>query len=63
MKVMPKKKKEKQVGHRRTGTIARMPRTLRDEINQMIDDGVPYREIIARGEQEGHKFNKFQLIG
>ena len=32
--------------HRRKGNVARLPRVVRDRINQMIDDGVPYGEII-----------------
>ncbi len=32
--------------HRRNGKIARLPKTVRDQINQMLLDGVPYAKII-----------------
>ena len=31
---------------RRNGKVARLPFALRDQINRMIDDGVPYQTII-----------------
>jgi len=31
---------------RRTGNIARLPQELRRRVNQMMDDGVPYEDII-----------------
>lgn len=34
--------------HGRTGKVARLPKSLRDQINIMIQDGVPYLEIIAK---------------
>src|SRR5512133_483000 len=33
---------------RRTGKIARLPRKLRDLINELLSDGLPYAEIIQR---------------
>ncbi|HWH70379.1 MAG TPA: hypothetical protein VNT26_13415, partial [Candidatus Sulfotelmatobacter sp.] len=34
--------------HRRIGKIARLPKSTRDQINQRILDGAPYRDIIAQ---------------
>ena len=31
----------------RTGKIARLPKDLRDRVNAMLDDGVPYKTILA----------------
>jgi hypothetical protein len=39
--------------HRRTGRIARLPKATRDQLNQMILDGVPYAEIIQKLGEEG----------
>ena len=33
---------------RRNGKVARLPSALREQINQMIDDGVPYKTIIEK---------------
>jgi hypothetical protein len=33
--------------HRRTGKIARKPKLIRDRINQMLLDGVPYADIAS----------------
>jgi hypothetical protein len=33
---------------RRTGKVARLPESIRDQINTMIQDGVPYLQIIER---------------
>src|SRR5437016_2155084 len=30
----------------RNGKVAKLPQTIREQINQMIDDGLPYRSII-----------------
>jgi hypothetical protein len=38
---------------RRTGTIACLPHELRERINQMLRDGVPYRVIIENLNQHG----------
>jgi hypothetical protein len=41
--------------NRRCGNIARLPKATRDKINQMLDDGIEYSEIItALGEQGQH---------
>src|SRR4051812_18485402 len=31
---------------RRRGNVARLPKTLRDLVNAMLDDGKPYSEIV-----------------
>ncbi len=33
---------------RRNGKVARLPLALRHQINQMLDDGLPYKTIIAK---------------
>ena len=39
---------------RRTGNIAQLPRAVRDQVNQMLDDGCRYHKIIAWLESNGH---------
>ena len=39
---------------RRTGNIAQLPRAVRDQVNQMIDDGCRYQKIIAWLGNNGH---------
>src|SRR5436190_4952138 len=40
--------------HRRTGRIAQLPKTVRDNVNQMILDGIAYSKIIENlGEHRG----------
>jgi hypothetical protein len=39
---------------RRTGNIAQLPRTVRDQVNQMLDDGGRYHKIIAWLNNNGH---------
>src|SRR5437660_1304840 len=34
--------------HRGNGKIARLPKILRDQVNHMLDDGVPYKAIIEK---------------
>jgi hypothetical protein len=46
---------------RRTGTIARLPKEARWRINQMMDDGVPYNEIITRLGEHGKELNEDML--
>ena len=43
--------------HRGNGKIARMPKTVRDQINNWILDGVPYPEIIQRLGDQGKVIN------
>lgn len=40
--------------HRRTGTIARLPRALREEVNRMLDEGCLYEKIIDWLATNGH---------
>jgi hypothetical protein len=42
---------------RRNGKVARLPAALRDQINQMLDDGVPYKTIIKRLGEPGQHLN------
>jgi hypothetical protein len=37
--------------HRGNGKIARLPKVLRDQVNRMLDDGVPYKTIIEKLQQ------------
>ena len=34
--------------HPRNGKVARLPETMRDQINRMLDDGFPYRAILKK---------------
>src|SRR5437016_4518125 len=43
---------------RRNGKVARLPSALRDQINHMLDDGVPYKTIIERLGEAGKHLNK-----
>lgn len=47
---------------RRTGTIAQLPRAIRDHVNRMLDDGCRFKEIIAWLDSNGHPgINRKQL--
>ena len=48
-----KEEKEKQQ-RRRRGTIARLPRAARDKVNEMLDDGFAYGEIVEWLAANGH---------
>ena len=43
--------------HRGNGKIARLPKVVRDQVNQMLLDGVPYADIIQRLGDHGHDLN------
>ena len=43
---------------RRNGKVARLPAELRDQINRMLDDGVPYKTIIERLGEAGKHLNE-----
>ena len=43
---------------RRNGKVARLPLALREQINHMLDDGVPYKKIIAKLGQAGKHLNE-----
>src|SRR6266850_4905487 len=44
--------------HSRTGRIARLPKELRDKVNQMLLDGVPFRRIIESLGGDGKEINE-----
>src|SRR5438093_10448591 len=46
---------------RRRGKIAHLPEAVREQIHIMLDDGVPYRDIIARLGDAGKALNKDNL--
>src|SRR5579859_7064702 len=46
---------------RRAGKIANLPQPVRDHINLMLQDGVPYAKIIARLGDAGKGLNKDNL--
>jgi hypothetical protein len=39
--------------HPRNGKVARLPHALREQINQMIDDGFPYKAILEKLQEPG----------
>jgi hypothetical protein len=47
--------------YRRNGNVARLPKAVRDRINMMIEDGVPYVEIIERLGEDGNGLDKSNL--
>jgi hypothetical protein len=47
--------------HTRTGKIARLPKTVRDQINQMMLDGVPFAKIIENIGEPGKFLNNDNL--
>src|SRR5260370_21176943 len=56
----PSAPREKSKG-RRKGKIGHMPKATRDRINEMIQDGVPYLEIIECLGPEGQGLNEVNL--
>ena len=46
---------------RRNGKVARLPLPLREQINQMLDDGVPYKAIIEKLGEAGKHLNEDNL--
>jgi hypothetical protein len=46
---------------RRKGKIGRLPKATRDRVNEMIQDGVPYLQIIERLGPEGQGLNEVNL--
>jgi hypothetical protein len=40
--------------HRGNGKIARLPKALRDQVNLMIRDGIPYPSIRQQFQEQGH---------
>ena len=47
--------------HRRTGKIAQLPKSTRDHLNQMLRDGLTYREIIEKLADDGKDLNEPNL--
>jgi hypothetical protein len=45
------------VPRRRTGNVARKPKLIRDRVNQMLLDGVPYAEIASSLGEDGTDLN------
>src|SRR5437773_1953252 len=43
---------------RRNGKVARLPLALREQINHMLDDGVPYKTIIEKLGEAGKHLNE-----
>ena len=43
---------------RRNGKVARLPLVLREQIDQMLDDGVPYKTIIEKLGEAGKHLNE-----
>ncbi|EEF58476.1 phage protein Gp27 family protein [Pedosphaera parvula] len=43
------------MNERRKGKIARLPKELREEVNQMLEDGVTYPKIVEHLSSQGHK--------
>ena len=46
---------------RRTGQIARLPKSVRDHLNEMIQDGVPYLDIIQKLGPDGQGLTEDML--
>src|SRR6266446_3318986 len=46
---------------RRNGKVARLPVELRDQINRLLDDGVPYKTIIEKLGDAGKHLNEDNL--
>src|SRR6185503_6768810 len=46
---------------RRTGQIARLPKSVRDHLNETIQDGVPYLDIIQKLGPEGQGLTEDML--
>ena len=47
--------------HRRRGLIARMPKAIRHRLNTMIEDGVPYHDLIQRLGPDGKDLSEDML--
>ena len=43
---------------RRNGKVARLPAELRDQINRLLDDGIPYKTIIEKLGEPGKHLNE-----
>jgi hypothetical protein len=47
--------------HRRHGKIAQLPKSVRDQLNRLLEDGVPYREILLQLGEHGLGLNEQNL--
>jgi hypothetical protein len=56
-----KPKNQKSEPRQRTGAVARLPKHIRAQINEMLDDGLPYRDIIRRLGEHGVGLNDDML--
>src|SRR2546427_9377050 len=43
--------------HRRNGNVARLPKPVRDQLNEMLLDGIPYRQIIEKLGEHGRSLS------
>ncbi len=59
--VGPAESAVKALERRRNGNVARLPKAVRDRINRMIEDGVPYAEIIESLGEDGKGLDKWNL--
>src|SRR5262249_51725124 len=50
-----------QSNSRRNGKVARLPLVLREQINLMLDDGLPYKTIIEKLGDGGKHLNKHSI--
>src|SRR4051812_24499811 len=48
-------------GNRRKGRVARKPKEIRDRLNQMLLDGLPYADIISSLGEDGKDLNEDNL--
>ena len=49
--------------YHRTGTIAQLPRNIREQINRMLDDGWRYKRIVSWLDTNGHPGVRVSHIG
>jgi hypothetical protein len=52
---------QQQPVRRRNGNVARLPQNLRETVNSMLDDGIPYDTIIAKLREHGFKICRSNL--
>src|SRR6185436_12805559 len=64
MEVNPKPRIANSImSYHRTGTIAQLPRDVRDEVNRMLDNGCRYKAVVSWLEANGHPGVKASHIG
>jgi len=57
----PNTSSKHQPSHRRKGKVARLPEHLRDTVNSMLQDGLPYDTIIAKLREHGFSMGRSNL--